>query len=175
MRIRPCLPTDAEAVESLRIASWQAGFSGILPDRFLQGLTGDIERRRLDTVERGKIGVDLVAFLDDELVGWASGGPNRDADMNPQYCAEMYSCYIKPGHWRSGIGRELVVQALDALERRQPQQITAWILCDNIRSRELAHSLGFSPDGTERIYDDAGIAVAMVRYARRFRPHPDRP
>jgi Sortase and related acyltransferases len=166
MHIRQCKPTDAEAVENLRIASWQAGFSGILPDRFLRNLTGDIERRRTDTIERGKIGVDLVAFIDDELVGWASGGPNRDPDLNPHHYAEMYACYIKPGHWRSGIGRKLVIQALEALEQQRPQKITAWILCDNIRSRELAHSLGFVLDGAERIYDDAGIAVAMVRYAR---------
>jgi L-amino acid N-acyltransferase YncA len=170
MHIRPCKPTDAEAVENLRIASWQAGFSGILPDRFLQGLTGDIERRRTDTVERGKIGVDLVAFIDDELVGWASGGPNRDPDLNPEYCAEMYACYIKPGRWRSGIGRKLVIQALETLEQQRPQKITAWILRDNIRSRELAHSLEFVPDGAERIYDDAGVAVTMVRYARHSRP-----
>jgi len=164
--IRHCEPQDAAAVEELRMASWRAGYTGLLPDDYLQRVDGDVERRARDIEHRRIVGVDLVATMDGQMLGWASAGPCRDGDLDPATHAEFYACYIRPGHWRLGIGKQLVERSLAALEHKGRQHITCWILRDNERSRALAASLGFVPDGVEKIFADAGTPVPILRHIR---------
>ena len=50
--IRAAGPEDAEEVERLRVAGWQAAYRGIVPDNYLDRMRVDGERRRRRMAEQ---------------------------------------------------------------------------------------------------------------------------
>jgi GNAT superfamily N-acetyltransferase len=163
--IRASEPADAEAIETVRIAAWKVGFQGILADAFLETLRGDARQRR-ESIQSRQLqnGADLVAVVEEHIVGWVSGGPTRDADLNAA-SVELYACYVHPEFWRHGLGRALLLAALEKLDGDRSAVTTGWVLARNERMLKLMRSLGFEPDGAERFFDSGGLA-RLVRTVR---------
>ena len=122
-------------------------------------------RAKLIESRQSDDGVDLVCVVDDEIVGWLSGGATRDEDLQHSAVREIYACYVHPLHWRRGIARRLFQAALEKLEQGTTVGTTAWVLSDNLRIRALLSSFGFEVDGAQRSFD-AGVPVSMVRLFR---------
>jgi GNAT superfamily N-acetyltransferase len=164
--IRDSNPTEADAIEQLRLAAWRSGFRGILPDHFLAAARGDPNgRRQLIESRQRDDGVDLVCVVDGEIVGWVSGGPTRDVDLDARAIRELYACYVQPPHWGRGLARGLLNAALEALEREQIIATTGWVLSANARMLKVMSGFGFEPDGGVRTFD-AGVPVPLVRIRR---------
>lgn len=170
MLIRDCQPTDAEEVEALRIAAWRAGFSGLLPESRLAALTADPNLRRAQTLQRRSLGgTELVAVDGIQIVGWISGGVARDPDLEGQAVKEIYACYVHPDHWRGGIARELMQRSVAGLEQSGTPAIVGWVLSRNAKILALATSLGFTPDGSERLFEGSKEGHS-IRLSRRSEP-----
>lgn len=164
--IRQSMPTDADAIEEVRIAAWKIGFRGILPKAILDTLQSQPHHRRQLIDSRQLLnGADLVSVIESKVVGWISGGPTRDSGMNAETTREIYACYVHPDYWRHGLARALMLAALDILERDNAAGTTAWVLARNDRMLRLTSSLGFEPDGAERYFDASG-QVPLVRIVR---------
>ena len=163
--IRPSVPEDAAAVERLRVAGWQTAYRGILPDDYLDSLPVDVgrQRRHMAALQAGI--TDSVATDGGAIVGWASCGPGRDPDRPGPRHGEIMACYVHPGTWRRGVGRLLMVHAIEMLTAAGRDDITLWVLEDNDQARRFYEALGFKPDGTRKIRD-YGAPVATVRYRR---------
>jgi ribosomal protein S18 acetylase RimI-like enzyme len=186
------VPDDAEQVERLRVAGWQAAYRGILPDDYLDRMRVDGERRRRHMIEQaaaaqkaasreaatreaamreGAAGrravpavvVESVAVQANAIVGWVVGGRCRDADRPGPQHGEIYAIYVLPEWWGRGAGRLLMAHAIRALTEAGRSDITLWVLEANQRARRFYAAAGFSPDGRHQVLDLGG-PVTEVRY-----------
>lgn len=166
--IRAAEPADAEEVERLRVAGWQAAYRGILPDDYLNRLRVDGERRRRHMIKQAtaahrSVLVESVAVQADAVVGWVSGGRCRDADRPGPGHGEVYAIYVLPEWWGRGAGRLLMAHAVRALTEAGQPDITLWVLEANEQARRFYAAAGFRPDGARQLLDLGG-PVTEVRY-----------
>jgi GNAT superfamily N-acetyltransferase len=165
LRIRTATPEDAERVAGTHVASWRAGYAGMLPDALLASLS--VEERtaswvnHLDTRARGKT---LIATSDDDtLHGFASVGPSRDDDATSA-TGELWALYTHPDAWGRGVGAALVVSAGGELRALGFSRATLWVLTVNYRARRFYESHGWRPDGRSRVDWRGDVRLDEVRY-----------
>lgn len=145
VQIRAAEPADATAIATVHVASWQSAYRGILPDALLDTL--DVTRRAghwrsvLDAPD-GRTLVRVAVAADGQLVGFASGGPERDGDV--EFDGELYTLYLLAAVQRRGIGRALATALLTALRDAGYRQILVWVLADN-PARAFYAALGARP------------------------------
>ncbi|MGZ4447529.1 MAG: N-acetyltransferase family protein [Nocardioides sp.] len=155
--IRPGTPDDAERLTRLHLDCWDDAYTGLVPQHLLDARRQDVPARvaRWRSILSGPHGT-LVADAGDDLVGFASAGPGRDAEPPPGVTAELWALYVRAGRWGTGVGHRLLTASLgDA-----PAYL--WVLAGNERAEAFYRRQGFVADGavTE---EDEGRHVRMVR------------
>ena len=143
MRVRPATVEDALAVETVRVATWQAAYRGLLPDALLDGLVVDADRRAAAIAEGTS--TTLLAVDVDGPVGMAACGPSRDDDLDG---LELYALYVLPRAWQEGVGTALLA-ACGAVR-------SLWVLEGNARGRAFYARHGFVPDGAVKVLELGG-------------------
>jgi len=164
VRVRSARPDDAAPVESLRVATWRVAYRGMVPDGYLDAMSGDAAGRAARLADPGPGVVEMVAESADAIVGWAVGGPSRDDDATPSV-GEVYACYVNPGWWGSGVGGRLLRRVLHGLGADGREEVRLWVLAGNERAQRFYAGHGFAPDGTEVLLD-LGAPVAEIRWVR---------
>lgn len=173
MLIRPAVPADAEAVETIRIVGWQSAYRGIISDAFLDGLQVDARRQSARLADTGDGRFSAVAESDGALLGFVTGGEVRDnaePAADGRAPAEVYAIYVDPTRTREGIGTRLLDAALERLDGRD---VVLWVLRDNLAARAFYAARGFQRDGAEKALEtrsvplrEDGATVIEVRYRR---------
>jgi GNAT superfamily N-acetyltransferase len=166
IEVRLVLEAELPAVAQVRVASWRAGYAGLVPDSELAAIG---EPDRLDTwVERTASSTEvstLVALVDGEVIGFAAYGAER-SDLAPAVAGrgEVYALYVHPDHWGAGAGHALMASARDALRARRCDAVSIWVLEGNARGIAFYERQGFQATGdvTESRID----ALPEARYAR---------
>ncbi len=132
INIRPSEPADAQVIASVQTASWRTTYAGLVPAEFLANM--DVNRRAAvwhtwltDSSRRQCIFVAETA--DGEVVGFASGGPERDGD--PIYKGELSAIYILDSYHGQGIGRRLVQAVAAWLNQQHYHTMLIWVLAGN--------------------------------------------
>ena len=167
--VRPARAEDAGQIALVHVRSWQAAYSGLLPQAYLDGL--DIAQRtarweqNLAHLEAPRSGV-LVADEGGSLLGFVSWFPSRDADAASDQVAEIGAIYLLPAAWGTGTGRRLMAAALGGLASAGYRQVTLWVLESNARARRFYDAGGWSADGTAKLDESLGFPLAEVRYRR---------
>ena len=162
--VRPAVLQDAHAIAAVHVATWRDAYAGLLPDDLLDGLNVD---DRAETW-RGRLaalpaGVFVFVFeLDADVLGFVSGGPQRDGGT----AGEVYAIYVDPCFQGRGAGRQLLRAAVDRLTTAGFTEARLWVLAGNHPARGFYQSQGWQPDGTEQpwTYPGAGESLAEVRY-----------
>jgi RimJ/RimL family protein N-acetyltransferase len=155
MTIRPAVVSDAPAIASVHVRSWQAAYRGQIPDEVLDNLS--VEERESMWERSIPHGGVWVALADDEIVGFACTGPSREVEG----ISQLYAIYFLPSSWGSGLATPLALTALgDA-----PDTIL-WVLEDNKRARRFYERLGFVVDGTRRGETFGSEVVQEIRLRR---------
>jgi len=164
VHLRPAMPTDALDVARVHVRSWQAGYRGLLPDAYLDGLRAEDRAARYTF---GSADPDrpatIVAVEDDRIRGFATTGPARADDPD---VGIVLALYVDPEAWRHGIGRVLIAGARDALVRRGYTHAMLWLLDGNDRGARFYTSDGWAFDGERRAEVVWAIAVTELRYRR---------
>jgi GNAT superfamily N-acetyltransferase len=168
MHVRPAQVTDAAAIAAAHVATWQRAYRGLLPGEYLDGL--DPARWAIGwnrvLADDAPGHVTLVAEdHDGQVVGFADAATSRDDEAAPG-TGEVTAIYVLPGHWDTGAGRALMAAAEAALREAGHGAATLWVLRDNDRARRFYERVGWSPDGTEKTDELAGVSVVEVRYRR---------
>ncbi|MGH2582712.1 MAG: GNAT family N-acetyltransferase [Anaerolineales bacterium] len=131
MIIRKALPSDAEAIARVHLATWRTTYAGVIPDYFLKTLS--IERRKQmweEALQETREGHFLfVAEDESEVVGFVSTGPTREAP--PGYEGEIYAIYLLEAYQGKGWGRQLFDRAKDALLQAGYTSMFLWVLAEN--------------------------------------------
>src|SRR5262245_27541519 len=141
MLIRPLGPEDAVAFHTVRVRALRDH-----PEAF--GRTPE----EVDSVEvlaerfRRDLGSEfdflLGAFDGDVLVGTA--GCHRERSVKHRHVGYIWGMYVAPEHRRTGVGRQLLAEAVDRA-RRWPDLECLWldVTTVNRRARALYASFGF--------------------------------
>jgi len=169
--VRQAEVTDAAAIASSHVRSWQAGYADVISDEFLQSLGAELPRRILHWQTR-ILGAEtesrfvLVGELEGELAGWLNGGPCADAGRDEPPLGEVYGCYVDPAHWRQGVGSALMAAGIEQLTRAGYPEAVLWVLADNPRARAFYERHGWLPDGARKTFEVGGRRYPELRYRR---------
>jgi GNAT superfamily N-acetyltransferase len=148
--IRPAQPSDAEAIAHVHIATWRTTYTGIMPAEHLAKLS--YEKRaagwRSILSDPDNPAFTLVAMSDEEIVGFATGGPARGEHC--LYKGELWGIYVLRDRQRQGIGRHLTLAVVEELQRRGIHSMLVWVLKDN-PCRAFYEQLGGAPVGEKEI------------------------
>jgi ribosomal protein S18 acetylase RimI-like enzyme len=170
--LRPARPEDAAAVAGVHVRSWQAGYRGLLPDAYLDGL------RPEDRMGHYRFGADdpgapatVVAVRDEVLCGFVTtsssgAGPEKDGPDDGPVPGEVLALYVDPEAWGSGVGRQLLSDARLRLGRSGCTGATLWVLAGNDRAQRFYRIDGWVAEDVRRTVEVWDIAVDEVRYRR---------
>ena len=163
--LRVGLAADAGAVAAVQVDSWRAAYVGLLPDAVLDGLSlGHKTRGWARVLGEGSQYV-VVAESGGRIVGFASSGPGRDADLD-RTTGQLITLYVVPGAWGTGVGRALHDAELCRLADAGCRHGVVWMLSTNARARRFYDRQGWTADGRLRVQQFGGTVVLDRRLAR---------
>lgn len=128
--VRRARPEDARGVARVYIESWHDTYAAILPMRLLCAMTprGQTARWRSAILARDEI-VFVAEDERGEIVGMASCGRSRDAALG--FDGEVYTLYVDPACYGTGIGRALLAQAFVWMMERGYGSCVIWAHAKN--------------------------------------------
>lgn len=153
MTVRPALLSDAPAVASVHVRTWQSAYRGLVPDSELDALS--LEQRTAmwqRAIPRGGV---WVAVVDDAVVGFVAVGPSDEPDA----AFKLYAIYVLPSASGTGLGQELARAALAG-----QQDVILWVFEENPRARRFYEQLGFRADGAVQTETLGGVELKEMRY-----------
>jgi ribosomal protein S18 acetylase RimI-like enzyme len=171
---------DAEAVAVVHVRAWRAGYAGIVPDEVLARLNPAAwaqRRRDFDTAAGDHPFTTLVAEDAGAVIGFITFGPyrnNQDPDDLVPGCGEVLSTYVEPARWSTGVGRDLMAEALPGLRDQGFAEVRIWVLADNARARRFYERVGLRADGERSTYEiqlSGGrppVGLPEIRYSARL-------
>lgn len=123
MRIREARLEDALAIARVHIDAWRETYQGIIPDSYLAQLSYEKRTKQWEqTLADQRV---YVVELEDEVVGFAQGGPNRrDAREG-----ELYAIYVLRASQGQGLGKALFQRIIEDLAEYEAMQVS--VLRDN--------------------------------------------
>jgi ribosomal protein S18 acetylase RimI-like enzyme len=163
MQVEAADPHDLHEIARLHVRSWQAAYTGIVPQEYLASLS--VERREQgwrQVLAEGRSEL-LVAKVDGGAVGFASYGASRDADAQPA-TGELWALYVAPESWRARAGSALWLAARARLLQLGFVKATLWVLAGNARAIRFYESHGFAvePDSA-KTFELGGARLDEIR------------
>jgi ribosomal protein S18 acetylase RimI-like enzyme len=145
------------------VGSWQVAYRGLVPKEFLGALNVEERASRYRFGASGSDEPEMwLAALDHGVVGLVAVGRSRDEDRSA--AGEVWSLYVDPANWRSGIGSRLLAKGEDLLRERGCADATLWVLDGNTQARQFYEGAGWRFDGTRQTIDVGGHDLSEVRY-----------
>ena len=78
--------------------------------------------------------------------------------------AVLMALYVDPGHWREGVGQQLMADALTRFRISDRTTAELWVLDGNERADRFYRAHGWRPDGRRRRENVRGVDVDEVAY-----------
>jgi GNAT superfamily N-acetyltransferase len=166
--IRPAELGDAAGIADVQTWTWREAYAGQLPDDFLAARVVTPERWQQILQEPGPGTSNWVAAVDGVVVGFASAGP----DLEAEELGCLYALYLRAAWQGRGLGHRLQVAAMHSLVESGFAEATVWSLASNAPALAFYEREGWTRDGTERIEDVQGLAMPLVRLRRRLDQSP---
>jgi GNAT superfamily N-acetyltransferase len=166
-RLRSAVPDDSEAIAALHVACWGETYRGLLPDPMIESMkVNDRTIQWQRALERRADVQVIVAMAEDgSLLGFASGGPARGADLHA--AQEIYAIYLLRRAQRQGLGRALLQSLASNLALRtimaRDFHLGLWVLRDNAPARAFYERLG-GQFLAERVERREGHDLAEIAY-----------
>jgi ribosomal protein S18 acetylase RimI-like enzyme len=163
LTLRRAEPRDALELAAVHIGSWQVAYRGLVPKEFLDALNVEERASRYRFGAGGSDEPEMwLAAQDNVVAGLVVVGRSRDEDQNS--AGEVWSLYVAPSNWRSGIGSRLLGTGEDLLAQRGYEDATLWVLEGNSQARQFYEGAGWRFDGTRQTIDVGGHDLSEVRY-----------
>jgi GNAT superfamily N-acetyltransferase len=156
MELRPAIPADALAVARIHVRAWQAGYRGLLPAAYLDGLRAE-DRAARYTFDRLDGPRTTVAVIDGAIAGFATVSGD-----------ELSALHVDPDAWRRGIGSALIARARADLAAAGAVEAHLWLLVGNTRAQQFYERDGWTSDGTRRSDIVWGAQVDELQFRRRL-------
>ncbi len=107
----------------------------------------------------------FIAIDDDQIVGFAALHAIREVP-DGKTIGELNAMYVLPKYQQLGWGRTLWQSCLVEAEQREWPDVVLWVLESNEPAKGFYSSLGFVPDGGQRVFSES---TSTVTYEQRFR------
>jgi ribosomal protein S18 acetylase RimI-like enzyme len=151
LMIRAATLDDARAIAEVHVASWRAGYRGLMPDAVLDALSVEDRVALWETILVDGRTVVLVAG--DPIDGFVAFNPEK---------AEIGALYVDPARFRSGVGTTLLAAAHERLAGRP--EVVLWVLEGNDAARTFYERHGYRADNATAVHEASG--AVQVRMAR---------
>ncbi|GAB3139487.1 GNAT family N-acetyltransferase [Micromonospora sonneratiae] len=162
--LRPAHSDDLMAVGALHYRARLAAYRDFVPAEALAAISAESMGRWW--TERWPYERDshrmTVAEYDGRLVGFTYLGPAPDDPA----VGELYAIHLDPSEQGKGVGKLLMVDALESLRQRGWQRASLWVLADNTHARRFYERGGWSVSGEEREGDVGTAITRQLRYVR---------
>ena len=132
--------SDAAALAMVHVESWKTTYRGLMPDDFLDSLDRGRYAERWQRSLRDDTTRVYVAEDHQEVVAYASCGPERAGENG--FAGELYAIYVLEKAQRQGHGKALVRAATGGLRELGFSDMIVWVLRDNERARAFYEHLG---------------------------------
>lgn len=129
MQIRPSQKADAHSISCIYIRTWRDTYLGLVPFGYLYSMSLDRLEQGFINELKSKKAISYVAEDAGEIVGFVSGGYERQGD--DIYNGEIYALYVLKNHQRQGIGAELVSALASKLNHFGIYSMLVWVLEHN--------------------------------------------
>ena len=172
IKIRRAARADAADIGRIHVETWQATYSGLLPDRMLAQMS-DVRQSAWWSRLLADPGEARGVFVaDDEamgVVGFGSCGLVRDPPEGlsgrERRVGEVYTLYVEPDFQNQGLGRRLLDALFRQLNADGCDAVVLWMLADN-PTRFFYEGMGGEIVGSRR-EAFAGTTVDEVAYVWR--------
>ncbi len=171
--LRRARPADAVAIGAVHVAAWRSTYPGILPDKYLAGLSVPRQAAYYEGSIRAGGGVfvatasgmDVPAGSGARIIGFATAGRSRAGLFADRRLGdgEIETLYVLDD-WRDrGLGRRLMRAAAGHLAEVGCASVFVWVLRDN-PSRWFYQRLGGAAvaESTTRVAGRELIQTAFV-------------
>ena len=161
MDIRKVIETDDfNAIGEIYAQSWKTAYKGIVPQEYLDGLSGSLWTKIL-----GDSKYDAYVILEDEKhIGTSSICAARDEKMKGW--GEIVSIYLLPEYFGKGYADPLFKGVINALSEKGYTNIYLWVLKENIRAHKFYEKHGFHQNGDTSLIEVAGKELTEIRYIK---------
>ncbi len=148
--IRPAQAADALAISQIRVAAWQAAYTPFMPEDFLKALdpTAHIESLQAKLAAPSRNYYLAIADQQKQSLGFYALGTPRFASK--EHTVELWALNVAPRAWRSGLGFELMQDAITKATHFAYQRILLWCISENHAARGLYERCGFKNTGEIR-------------------------
>ena len=176
MRIRLATIDDAPVLARVHVDSWRSAYRGLVPDSYLDALDYD---RRTEDFRKWLGGGEAETYVveqNGEIAGLLTLGAARKSDAEAEPIGEIWGIYVRPEHWRKGLGSALCRHAETRLRDRGCRRVALSVFAQNQRARRFYEAMGFRTDGASRTAN-FGVPLEVVRYRKELQaaePPPDR-
>ncbi|GHU80548.1 N-acetyltransferase [Clostridia bacterium] len=148
------------AIGEIYASSWKAAYRGLVPQDYLDGLSG---KRWSDTLANSKHDA-FVVMEKDRYIGTSSVCAARDDRMSGW--GEVVSIYLLPEYFGKGYAKPLFDFAVAALSDKGFEDIYLWVLEGNIRAQRFYEKNGFQKNGDGAALSIGGKKLTELRYTK---------
>ena len=176
--IRAATRADADGITSVQVAAWRAGYSHVFPESVLYADDFDSIRRTYWNNWRFSPGNRVAVVVRpnsddeggaDEVIGFASYGPERERARGFTGRGEVYAFYLLPELWGSGLATDLMEYTETRIRAEGFESAVLWVLKDNPRGRGFYEKHGWEPTGIGAEFADyAEVTAPEVEYRKEF-------
>ncbi len=134
--IAPATDNDISILAVLHVEGWHSAYAGAVDQDFLNGLSvHEREEGWTKWLDNPEIYAS-IAYVQDHPVGFIAYGkietlPLGQSTIRPQYTSEILALYILPDYWKQGIGKALMIHAVQVLKEKKHSGLCLWVLDKN--------------------------------------------
>ena len=149
---------DFESIGNIYARSWQAAYRGIVPQDYLESLSGARWSSVLSTSRYDA----YVIIEDNRYIGTSSVCPARDEELRGW--GEIISIYLLPEYFGKGYAKPLLKTAMDDLLSKGFQDIYLWVLDENRRAQKFYTKNNFVKSSDRKQIEIGGKELTEIRY-----------
>ncbi len=156
---------DIEKVAKIHLKSWKTAYCHFLPADLLHRLTVSefIETWEKIVATAGRLN---RVYCDEQGIQGYVSYATRIEDNHKR--GEIIGVYVEPKSWDLGIGRSLIKDALEWLQKQHCEIAYLWTIVENRNAREFYERIGFKSTKTIRTADRYGYAIREMKYINFF-------
>ena len=153
---------DLAAVGALYADSWKHHYMGILPDDYLQRLTGD----RWNALLCADPASVIAVFEDGRLMGAATLAFPRDEGREGY--GEVAAIYLAAEAKNRGLGRRLMEEAMARLRDEGCESVCLWVMEPCRQAIGFYEHMGLRASGRTHAETYGGRAITLLEYVRKL-------
>lgn len=163
--VREATDADAGSVGEVHAEAWRVAYRNLFENEWLDNLVEHRRARWPDLMAGESLAgtTVLVAERGHQILGFIHFGPHRERAGD----GELYSLYVHPVAWGSGLASTLLDSAWDALRDKGYRRVRLWTLAGANRARRFYARHGFQETFARRERDFGdGRPVLEVEYSK---------